>query len=159
MLAHDRKFACSIIGLIFTMIVLVSTFSIIIPLLTIFFPGFLEMIFSKIFGNKPYRYIGISMIITLVCIFLISSFWFLKHLIAQPEKIIKSTIYFFVFQFFIIPPLFLYINISSNWDIANDGQFIFEIFNVFPASSVSFLIIGLLIDLFRMILRKKQQLN
>lgn len=143
----------SIIGLLFTFVCLISTFTFIIPILTLVFPGILEMIFSLIFGDSSFQKIGISVIITLLCVFLLSTYFFLQRINKRPEKLKIETIYYFVCQIFLLPPICFYFSASRNWESAGDGQFFFGIFEVFPKSCLSFLVLGIIIDLYRMMIK------
>jgi hypothetical protein len=49
----------------------------------------------------------------------------------------------------IIHPLFFYLDTAGDWHRAGDGQFIFGIAETFPISSMTFIIFGILTDLFQ----------
>jgi len=150
-----HKYQVTIIGLIFSIVGFLSTFTFVLPIITLLYSGLIESIFSLIIGDTPYKNIGISVIATLILTFIISTYYYIKSITNRPERIKKETIFYFSIQFFILPPLFFYLNTSSNWDKASDGQFFFGIYESFPLSCLMFLFIGLFIDLFRMIKEKK----
>jgi hypothetical protein len=154
-----QKYAITIIGLIFSIVCFISTFTFILPILTLLPSGILEFIFSTIIGDKPYKNIGICLIVTLTLIFIISTYIFTKTISVRPERIKYETIFYFTIQVFIIPPLFFYINTSRNWDKASDGQFFFGIFETFPVSCLTFFFIGLFIDLYRMTKGKEKKVS
>ncbi len=145
----EGKYTASIIGLLFTGIVFIATYTLIIPMLTLTLPGLLENIFSVFFGNSPYKTIGISVLISLLLIFIITTYLMFKVIFKQKQLLIKKLYTYFTFQVFIIPPIFFYLKTSRNWETANDGQFIFGIVEVFPLSCFIFVIIGVIIDIVR----------
>lgn len=151
-----QKYLVTSIGLIFSIVGIVSTFTIIIPIITIFFAAILEMFYQFVIGTKPYKYIGICMIITLIMLFTTTTYYYIKAISKQADSIKKVSIIYFATQLFLIPPLFLYIDTSSNWSKAGDGQFIFGIFEIFPLSCSTFVVIGLLIDIYRKQKRKAE---
>jgi hypothetical protein len=147
----EGKYTVSIIGLLFTAIVFISTFTIVIPLLTLILPGLLELIASSIVGDSEYKTIGISVLTCLVIIFIITTYASFKLIFRKKELLKKELIYYFTFQVFIIPSIFFYAETfhDGNWERASDGQFFLGIFEVFPFSSISFIIIGVFIDIIR----------
>lgn len=145
----EGKYTASIIGLLFTAIIFISSFTIVIPLLTLILPGLLELIASSIVGDSEYKTIGISVLTSLVIIFILTTYASFKVLFRKNELQKKELIYYFTFQVFIIPPIFFYVETSRDWDRASDGQFFFGIIEVFLISSISFFIIGVFIDIIR----------
>lgn len=152
-----QKYIVTIIGLLFSIVCFISTFTIVLPILTLLPSGILELIFSTIIGDKPFDKIGICIIITLTLLFIISTYIFTKKIAVRPERIKIETIFYFSIQVFIIPPLFFYISTSSNWEKASDGQFFFGIYETFPTSCLTFFFIGLFIDLYRMTKGKAEE--
>ena len=70
--------------------------------------------------------------------------------IFRKKELLKNELFkYFTFQVFIIPSIFFYMETSRDWDRASDGQFFFGIIEVFPLSSLSFIFIGVLIDIIR----------
>lgn len=145
----EGKYTASIIGLLFTAIVFISAFTIVIPLLTLILPGLLELIASSIVGDSEYKTIGISVLTCLGIIFILSTYALFKVLFRKKKLQKKELIYYFTFQVFIIPAIFFYVETSRDWERAMDGQFFFGIIEVFPFSSISFIIIGVFIDIIR----------
>ena len=146
-----KKYIASIIGLLFSLGGFISTFTFVLPILTLIPSLILEYLFSLFFGENTYKYIGISVIVTLIFTIFISSYFLLKTITRQPEKINKELIFYFLVLYFVIPPTFFFVNTSGNWDKASDGQFFLGIFETFPESCVSFFFIGIFIDLYRII--------
>jgi hypothetical protein len=113
----------------------------------------IELIFSKIFGREDFSKIGNSVIISLIILFLTTTYFFYKSFtrnIIENRKI--STVLFTIFltlQLLIIHPLFFYLDTSRDWHRASDGQFVFGIVETFPISSMAFIIFGVLTDLFQ----------
>jgi hypothetical protein len=145
----EGKYTASIIGSLFTVTILISTFTLVIPILTLILPGLLEFIFSLIFGNSQFKIIGISVLFSLVIIFILTTYSLFKVILRKKDLIKKELFTYFTLQVFIIPPIFFYINTSRNWESANDGQFFFGIYEVFPLSCFSFVVIGVIIDIIR----------
>lgn len=137
-----------IIGLLFTAIgfweilVFVVSFFIMLP------AAHLESVFQNIFGSKSFEPVGQSMIITLAILFMLTTFWYYKSLIGYIKKANKINIIAFItyliLQLFIIHPLGFYLHLSTDWDMAHDGQVIFAVIETFPKSSLVFFFLGLL---------------
>ena len=66
----------------------------------------------------------------------------------------RGFILYLTLQFFVLHPLVFYISLSSNWTRASDGQVMFMIVEYFPYSSWTFLILGILTDIFRRQIQK-----
>ena len=147
----EGKYTASIFGLLFTAILFISTFTLVIPLLTLLLPGLLEIIVSTIIGDSEHKTILFSVISCLVIIFIITTYSSFKVILRKKELLKKELIYYFTFQVFIIPSIFFYAETfrDGNWDRASDGQFFLGIIEVFPLSSFSFIIIGVIIDIIR----------
>ena len=147
----EGKYTASIIGLLFTAILFISTFTLVIPLLTLLLPGLLEIIVSTIIGDSEHKTILFSVLSCLVIIFIITTYSSFKVILRKKELLKKELIYYFTFQVFIIPSIFFYAETfrDGNWDRASDGQFFLGIIEVFPLSSFSFIIIGVIIDIIR----------
>ncbi len=145
----EGKYTASIIGSFFTVVIFISIFTRIIPILTLILPGLLEFVFTLFFGNSDYKYIGISVLFSLVLIFSLITYFTLNVILRKKRLIKKELFIYFTFQVFIIPPIFSYVNILSNLENANDGQFFFGIFEVFPLSCLSYVTLGILIDIIR----------
>jgi hypothetical protein len=145
----EGKYTASIIGSLFTAIVFISTITLVIPILTLILPGLLEIIVSSIIGDSKYNTIGISVLICLVIIFIITTYAMFKVIFRKKELLKNELFKYFTFQVFIIPSIFFYMETSRDWDRASDGQFFFGIIEVFPLSSLSFIFIGVLIDIIR----------
>ena len=147
----EGKYTASIFGLLFTAILFISTFTLVIPLLTLLLPGFLEIIVSSIIGDSEHKTILFSVLSCLVIIFIITTYSSFKVIFRKKELLKKELIYYFTFQVFIIPSIFFYAETfrDGNWDRASDGQFFLGIIEVFPLSSFSFIIIGVIIDIIR----------
>ncbi|MCC6372172.1 MAG: hypothetical protein IT236_14305 [Bacteroidia bacterium] len=110
----------------------------------------LELIFKGVYPDQDYAIIGRGIIISLIILLVTISIAFLLKFNQQLRefKNYKPTqvlIYMILLQF-VVHPLVFYINLSSNWSKAEDGQFILSINETFQMSSFAFLILGLLID-------------
>lgn len=145
----EGKYTASIIGLLFTAMVFISTFTIVIPILTLILPGILEIIVSSIIGDAKNESIGISVLICLIVIFIITTYSMFKVILSEKGLLKNELFKYFTLQVFIIPSIFFYVEASRDWVSASDGQFFFGIIDVFPLSSFSFIFIGVFIDILR----------
>ncbi len=145
----NEKYSGTIIGGIFTLVVFVTTYTIVIPIITLMLPAFLESILSLFIENKDYKPIGIGVIIILLFGFIFSTFIMLRSILIKGNNTKKTLWIYFAIQFFIIPVIVFYLKTSSDWNKASDGQFFFGIYEVFPISSLAFITIGVLVDVLR----------
>ena len=152
----EGKYTASIIGSLFSLIIFISTFTLIIPILTLIFPGLLEIIFSSFIEPSKSKTIGIYVLASLIFIFIVTSYLSFKVIFKQKELLKNELLKYFTLQVFIIPSIFLYVKAVSNMEQINDGQFFFGIIEVFPLSSLSFIFIGILIDFIRSLQNKTE---
>lgn len=150
------------IGLIFTVICFLGTWTFVLPFMIIMPTGLMvESYFNSYYGPVPFDYIGQAAIVTLSSLFIVTTFLYyllVRVQVKRNNEIVKGVfIGYLVLELFIIHPLFFYIWLSQDWNMAGDGQMMFSIMETFPFSSVTFVVIGLLVDLLtRKIIRKKQ---
>lgn len=78
----NDKHSGTIIGGIFTLVVFVTTFTIVIPIITLILPAFLESILSLFIENKDYKPIGIGVIILLFG-FIFATFIMLRAILIK----------------------------------------------------------------------------
>jgi hypothetical protein len=145
----NEKYSGTIIGGIFTLVVFVTTFTIVIPIITLILPALLESILSLFIENKEYKPIGIGVLIILLFIFIFATIIMLRAILTRGKSTKKTLWIYFAIQFFIIPVIVFYFKTSSDWNQASDGQFFFGIYEVFPISSLAFITIGVLVDVLR----------
>jgi hypothetical protein len=148
-ISFNEKYSGTIIGGIFTLVVFLATFTIVIPIITLILPAFLESILSLFIKNKDYKPIGIGVIIIILLGFICSTFIMLQAILIKGNNTKKTLWIYFAIQFFIIPVIVFYLKTSSDWNKASDGQFFFGIYEVFPISSLAFITIGVLVDVMR----------
>lgn len=79
----NDKHSGTIIGGIFTLVVFVTTFTIVIPIITLILPEFLESILSLFIENKDYKPIGIGVIIILLFGFIFATFIMLRAILIK----------------------------------------------------------------------------
>ena len=149
-----EKYKATIIGSIITVICFLSTWTFVVPFLTILPVGLpLELLFSGIFSDANYSATSTSVLLTLIGLFILTGLWYYKKIETdKKEKYEFNTIrliIFFTIQLFIIHPLVFYLWATMNSENAGDGQFMFGIIETFPISSFSFVIIGIFIDIFK----------
>ncbi len=145
-----KEFNATKIGAIFTLVSFFSTFTFIVPM---FFIIPVALMFENIIGPAPYSKIGttaiifLSIVTTLACLILFVSTFRLRR--SGQDLTSGALIFFFVVITFIIHPLGFFLYVSTNWRMANDGQFIFAIFQPFAFTSFAYFIIGVTTDLIR----------
>jgi len=146
-----NKYNATLIGTVFTVLSLLSIVTFIMPMLTILPLAMpIEIMFRKLFKSGSYDVIGIYILLTLLLVFILVTILFYMYSLRQLRKkkeinLIYFTI-FLVLQLFIVHPLVFIIDTSRDWNMADDGQFIFGINLTFPISSMSFFIFGLILD-------------
>ena len=148
-ISFNEKYSGTIIGGIFTLVVFLATFTIVIPVITLILPAFLESILSLFIENIDYKPIGIGVIIILLLGFIFATLIMLRAIFLKGSNTKKTLWIYFAIQFFIIPVIVFYLKTSSDWNKASDGQFFFGINEVFPISSLAFITIGVLVDVTR----------
>ena len=139
------------IGLIFTAVSFVATWSFIIPLLTLMPFGLtLELVFTDIFGNDPYSTVGNATLFSLLVLVLLTCFVYYRYLIRSSESGVAFSksrfILFLLLQMFLVHPLGFDIYGSLDWSRASDGQYILALYTTFPISSFAFLLFGFIAD-------------
>lgn len=102
----EGKYTASIIGLLFTAIIFISSFTIVIPLLTLILPGLLELIASSIVGDSEYKTIGISVLTSLVIIFILTTYASFKVLFRKNELQKKNLFTISPFRYLLFLPFF-----------------------------------------------------
>ncbi|MFT4523726.1 MAG: uncharacterized membrane protein YozB (DUF420 family) [Bacteroidia bacterium] len=148
------KYIATIIGSTITVVCFATTWTFIVPILTIFPIGLqLELLFSEIFPDANYSTTSSRVLVTLFGLSILTGIWFYKRI--NKDKIEKRKfntirlIFFFIIQIFIIHPLIFYTWATMNAGNAGDGQFTFGIIETFPISSLSFGIIGIFVDRYK----------
>ncbi len=140
----------TIIGLIFSVVSFIGTFTLFIPFLFVL-P--VVSICENVIGPASYEKIGTTSILVLsVLTVLICTIYYVSVFQMRKKNQEVSTGTFIVLLLvlaFIIHPLGFFIYVSSNWRMANDGQFIFAVFTPFPYTSFAFVILGVLTDVVR----------
>jgi len=151
MFKMTSKYAATIMGTVIAIICFASTWTYIVPMLTIIPIGLpLELVFGKIFETSSYAATSTGVLLTLIALFLIVGLWFVKQIEKdkREQQNFNSIrlIFFFAAQLVIIHPLVFYFWATMNSQNAGDGQFMFGMVETFPISSVLFAILGLTID-------------
>lgn len=137
------------IGLIFTFISFLLTFTFVVPMLSMIPGAAIESVLSAYIENEPYSNVGKASIITFL-IFLVASLSFILYKVRVQSKVEHISNTFVVgvllIEYFVVHPLAFYIYWAVELDFRSDGQLIFASTASFPFSSLSFVFIGLLID-------------
>lgn len=144
----DQRYNGIAIGAIFMLASLLFTFTLVVPMLSVIPGAFLESIMASIVDNEPYSNVGKATILVLSSMLIISMIFVLvisRQMVFRNSHIIAIM----SFEYFILHPLGFYIYWASFLDFRNDGQLIFGAVSSFPMSSLSFVVLGLLIDLIK----------
>ena len=147
------------IGSIIGAICLVTTWTMVVPMLTIFPIGVpLELVFGKIFEGSSYAATSASVAISLFVLSVLVLLLFLQR-IAKGEHAggTFGLLIFFGLQLFLLHPLVFYIWATIHASSAGDGQFIMGIIATFPVSSVCFSLLGLTFDLLKHHITRQHQ--
>lgn len=139
------------IGLIFSVLSFLLTFTYIVPIFTIIPASLIELIAENFVNKDPYGNVGKVTILIFVLLLILFLFLTLKAAqnIANKGLHLKwaeIVLAMFIF-YFIIHPLGFYIYWALFLNFKSDGQLIFEAITSFPYSSIGFVILGLIIDL------------
>jgi len=147
------------IALIFAVSSYLAYYTFLIPIFVIWPVAIpLEQFFSDHFAAGGYAETGTAIIITLssAAIFLTTLFYiiFIRQLKKNKSYNIRHFIIFLCLQLFVIHPLFFYIDLSSDWSRASDGQFALSVGENFRQSSFVFLWLGVILDLIAFCIKK-----
>lgn len=137
------------IGAIFSIVSFLFTFTIAIPMFSVFPGAFLEDALYSILPDQPHHYYGIATILILVVLFLVALLFTLKRVkksAQENRKLKRSEIIIIMLIFYlIVHNLGYYIFMGMNnfpLDALNTLMGVIT----FPFSSLSFILLGLLID-------------
>jgi phosphatidylglycerophosphate synthase len=142
-----ERYKATIIGSIFSATSFILTFTYIIPILSVSVLGALvESMMSLFINDDPYSNIGKATIAFLVVFLALIITRMLLE--SRKNKLSNSIIILFmIVTYLIIHPLGFYIYWAISMNFKSDGQLIFGAVSSFPFSSLSFIALGLLIDL------------
>ncbi|MGV6861376.1 MAG: hypothetical protein ACWA41_06365 [Putridiphycobacter sp.] len=144
----NSKYNGTILGGIFTVGSFLLTFTFFVPILSIL-PGVLvEYIVSKLINNSPYSNVGKWTIIILFAILLMTII-FIFNEIRKKQLSNKDIISIMVLEYFIFHSLGFYLYWAIALNFKGDGQLVFGAISSFPLSSLGFVMLGVLIDLFK----------
>lgn len=139
------------IGAIFTVISLLSIFTIVIPAFSIFPGALIEALIAVFIKKESYSNIALLSTIILGLIFILSQTKILIYVWKRVRKgFLISTLHIIIFMilsWIIVHPFIFYVYWGIAWDYRSDGQLLLGAFFTFPYSSFWFLILGVLIDI------------
>jgi len=155
-----QEYKATLIGLGFTTINLLLTWTYIIPIFSVIPAAvLLESSFISIFGKEPFDTVGQATLITLIILVVLISFVYFRLLIRARDNNesfdIGMFIGFLFYQMFMIHPLVFYLILSENWNRAGDGQALFGVVVTFPISSFGFAVLGIVTDTVKNKMRKQ----
>ena len=139
------------IGSIFTGASLLLTATYNVPIISVL-PGILfENISENLVNNSPYSNVGRTTIVLLSTLFLLAmsfSLLWVKHETAKKGEISAGQVIAIMFiLYFIIHPLGFYIYWAVALNFKSDGQLMLGATRSYPFSGLTFIFIGLAIDL------------
>jgi hypothetical protein len=145
-----NRFRATLIGLAFTIISILLSFTFVIPIISVI-PGVVfELISIVMVDNNPYSNVGklTVSILWFVFILTISMVLFFVYKKSKFGIVISNH---FIFQtmmtmYFVVHSLGFYLYWANKLNYRSDGQLIFAAVDSFPISSLAFLPIGLAID-------------
>jgi hypothetical protein len=146
----------TLIGLIVSTLFFLIGQTLIIPMILV---SPVVSYFERRNTDEPYSVIGENAILTLsilsVIIFfgcLLATYLNKRKTEKFPTAVLKVT---FILITVFIHPLGFFIHISSNWNMASDGQFVFAMGAAFPLTSLIYILIGMFSDLIRFLVKSK----
>ncbi|MBB4037571.1 hypothetical protein GGR21_003491 [Dysgonomonas hofstadii] len=147
------------IGACFTAGSLLLTLTLVVPVFSILPGSLLEAVAQGLVNNDPYSNVGKLTILFLIIMFAttliivlvrvrktgirIGRVWGKKIIYMSKIKIVLIMLLFY----FIVHPLVFYLYWGIQLDFRSDGQLIMEAIRTFPISSLSFIFIGIMIDI------------
>lgn len=155
------KYIGTIGGLVFSLPGLLTLISLEMMMIFMFIPilSFLPIALPlELLGNvffDDYASTALFVLVGLTILFCLSTNFYFRSLNNdRKEKKLFNSRKLWIYlglQFIIIHPLIFYIWASNNSDSSGDGQFIFGAFETFPISSGIFILIGIIIDLIKIL--------
>jgi hypothetical protein len=138
------------IGIIFSLISFALTFTFLIPIFSVIPGSLIELISSYFVDKNSYSNVGKLTILILsgiLILYLTIVLALIKNIAKKKSELKKSEIILMMFIFyFIVHPLGFYIYWAMFLNFANDGQLIFGAVTSFPYSSITFIILGIIMD-------------
>ncbi len=147
------------IGAIFTAVCLLLTLTFVVPVFSIIPGAFIESMVKLFVDNNPYSNVGMLSTILLGIIFIATLVVVLIKIKRASNRIdptsaekevsisTKGIILIMLLFYLIVHPLGFYLYWWSALDFRSDGQLIMEAIRTYPISSLSFIVIGYLIDI------------
>lgn len=146
----SNRYKATKFGLRFTIASALLTFTFVVPIFTIMPAAFLEHFIASFVDNEPYSNVGKGTLLALSMLFVCSLaviLFIVRHITKTSELTFSALMLIMLLEFPIVHSLGLYIYWGTWLDFRSDGQLIFAVFASFPVSSLSFVLIGWLIDL------------
>lgn len=146
----NKKHTGLLIGIIFSIVSFLLTFTFVVPIYTTLPGSFLEQGLSSIFPTQPFPIIGMLTISILSILFILVILLSLQRAKVQANKgKTASTVDIILMMLIIyclVHPLAFYLHLGIALDFHLDAQYLFNAVYIFPFSSLSFVIIGFLMD-------------
>ncbi len=147
------------IGAIFSAVSLVLTFTYVIPIASVMPGVFIEEITSNFVNNEPYSNVGKITLTILTVLFVSTLIISIYYVIKKKSESRKMIISIMVIMYFIVHPLAMYIYWALELDYRDDGQLIFIVIETFPFSSITFILVGIVLDLATIIGLKRTDIS
>lgn len=151
------------IGGIFTLISLLLTITVVIPAFSILPGTIIESLAKQLVNNEPYSNVGqmtITLLVSIFFIFIIGIIFSVRKYVSKNSGLSKIRVIAIMLIFWlIIHPLVFYIFWGIKWRYRSDGQLIFGVLETFPVSSISFVMIGAIVDIVTKLTLKSKSSN
>lgn len=146
----NKKHPGLFIGTIFSLLSILLTFTLVVPMFSVLPGFFIQDFLSKVFPYLVYENNGMLVLIALLVIFSLAMHLALRRKNLWKDKVPKNRrieigIIMLVF-YFIVHPLGFYLFWGFCLNFKSDAQIIFDSVFSFPISSLSFLLIGYCLD-------------
>lgn len=153
-----EQYKGTVIGLLFTIGSFFATWSIVVPIVSVF-PA--SALFFFIFRNKSADFLLSNSIVALSIIFILTVLFYFWRIYTDVKKhyfiTTRSISIFLLIQFFIVHPIGYFYYLSNDLNSASDAQAIFGVVESFPISSLAFVLLGVLIDLMRLMIGSRSK--
>lgn len=154
---NSEKNLATKMGAFCTLLSILLSCTLFIPIITITFIAFLVEILVSMFGNQREGMMALLFLTVIFITALLIAFTGVRNLAKKGLRITKKEIFLMMFIFYwIIHPLGFYIYWAVFTNFSNDGQIILGAIFSFPFSSLAFVAIGFLID---MVIKKYTPVN
>ena len=146
----NNKHLGFVIGGIFSLISILLTFTFAVPMLSVLPGFFLQDLISDLFPNLTYEESGKVTTAVLLIVFCLAIFFAFRRVNTWKDKTAKNRkielVIIMLIVYLLVHPLGFYTYWALYLNFKSDAQIIFDSLVSFPFSSLSFVLIGPLVD-------------